>query len=173
MHLIIIVRPTRRPWWAAPPLSRRWGKSQIPGTNDSTLHQLKPPRPSHVEGPVSPRRLGLATYPNPVHLALTIPCNEHIETTPHMIGARTSSTCLIRSGNPARERFAIKKPVRHSFRCPGRLYLTVTTSSVKQLSTGFSSSPLSPASLATLKWTTWALVLVSVPAFGEAKLRGG
>ena len=91
------------------------GASQIPGTNDSTLRQLKPPHPSHVEGPVSPRRLGLATYPNPVHLALTIPCNEHIETTPHMIGARTSSTCLIRSGNPARERFAIKKPVRHSF----------------------------------------------------------
>ena len=41
------------------------GTSQIPGTNDSTLRQLKPPHPSHVEGPVSPRRLNLATYPNP------------------------------------------------------------------------------------------------------------
>ena len=45
------------------------GAPQIPGTNDSTLHQLKPPHLSHVEGPVSPRHLGLATYPNPVHLA--------------------------------------------------------------------------------------------------------
>ena len=30
------------------------GASQIPGTNDSTLHQLKPPYPSHIEGPISP-----------------------------------------------------------------------------------------------------------------------
>ena len=30
------------------------GASQIPGTNDSTLRQLKPPHPSHQEGPVSP-----------------------------------------------------------------------------------------------------------------------
>ena len=29
------------------------GASQVPGTNDSTLCQLKPPRPSHVEGPIS------------------------------------------------------------------------------------------------------------------------
>ena len=38
------------------------GASQILETNDSTLHQLKPSHPSHVEGPVSPRRLCLATY---------------------------------------------------------------------------------------------------------------
>ena len=54
--------------------SRQWGMSltegasQIPGTNDSTRRQLKPPRPSHVEGPISLRRLGLATYPNPCPL---------------------------------------------------------------------------------------------------------
>ena len=45
------------------------GASQILGTNFSTLHQLKPPHPSHVEGPVSPQHLGLAAYPSPVHLA--------------------------------------------------------------------------------------------------------
>ena len=48
------------------------GASQIPGTNESTLRQLKPPHPSHVEGPVSPQRLGLVTYPNPRPCSLTI-----------------------------------------------------------------------------------------------------
>ena len=82
--------------------SRRRGKSltegasQIPGTNDSTLHQLKPPHPCHVEGPVSQRRLGLATYPNPRPSNLTIPSKEHIKTTPNMVRALTSSTCLVR-----------------------------------------------------------------------------
>ena len=47
------------------------GASQIPGTNDSTLHQLKLPHPSHVEGPVSPQHLGLANYLNP--RPLTVP----------------------------------------------------------------------------------------------------
>ena len=47
------------------------GASHIPGTNDSTLRQLKLPHPSHVEGPASPRRLGLATYLNP--RPLTVP----------------------------------------------------------------------------------------------------
>ena len=41
------------------------GASQILGTNDSTLRQLKPPHPSHTEGPISPQRLGLVTYLNP------------------------------------------------------------------------------------------------------------
>ena len=61
------------------------GASQIPGTNDSILHQLKPPHPSHIEGPVSPRRLGLATYPNPCPSSLTIPRNELIKTTPNTV----------------------------------------------------------------------------------------
>ncbi|KAI4557826.1 hypothetical protein MJG53_018579 [Ovis ammon polii x Ovis aries] len=52
------------------------GASQILGTNDNTLHQLKPPHPSHVEGPVSQRRLGLATYPNLHPSNLTIPRKE-------------------------------------------------------------------------------------------------
>ena len=95
--------------------SLREGASQIPGTNGSTLHQLKPPHPSHVEGPVGPRRLGLATYPNPRPSSLTIPRNERMKTTPNTVRVRTSSTCLVRVGNPAPERFAIKKPVRHSF----------------------------------------------------------
>ena len=76
------------------------GASQIPGTNDSILHQLKPPHPSHVEGPVSPRRLGLATYPNPCPSSLTIPRNERIKTTPNTVQARTSSTCLLRVREP-------------------------------------------------------------------------
>ena len=81
--------------------SRWWGKSltegasQILGTNDSTLHQLKPPHPSHVEGPVGPRRLGLATYPNPRPSSLTIPHNERIKTTPSTVWGWTSSTCLV------------------------------------------------------------------------------
>ena len=101
--------------------SRRRGKSlmegasQIPGTNDSTLHQLKPPHPRHVEGPVRPQRLGLVPYLNPRPSSLTIPRNKRIKTTPNTVRARTSSTCLIGVQNPAWERFAIKKPVRYSF----------------------------------------------------------
>ena len=86
--------------------SGRWGKSlmegasQIPGTNDSTLHQLKLPHPSHIEGPVSPRCLGLATCPNPRPSSLTIPRNQRIKTTPNTVQARTSSTCLLRVREP-------------------------------------------------------------------------
>ncbi|KAI4578099.1 hypothetical protein MJG53_010954 [Ovis ammon polii x Ovis aries] len=58
------------------------GASQILGTNDSTLRQLKPPHPSHIEGPVSPRCLGLVTYLNPRPSSLTIPRNERIKATP-------------------------------------------------------------------------------------------
>ena len=81
--------------------SRRRGKSltegasQILGTNDSTLRQLKPPYPSHVEGPVSLQRLGLATYLNPRPSSLTIPHNERIKTTPNTVRVWTSSTCLV------------------------------------------------------------------------------
>ena len=67
--------------------SLREGASQIPGTNDSTLRQLKPPHPSHTEGPVSPRRLGLVTYPNPRPSSLTVPCNERIKATPNTVWA--------------------------------------------------------------------------------------
>ena len=86
--------------------SHRWGKSltegasQIPGTNDSTLRQLKPPHPSHIEGPISPRRLSLVTYPNPRPSSLTTPHNECIKATPNMIWARTSLTCLARVWEP-------------------------------------------------------------------------
>ena len=76
------------------------GSSQIPGTNDSTLRQLKPPHPSHVEGPVSPRRLSLATYLNPRPSSLTIPHNKCIKTTPNTVLARNSSTCLVRVREP-------------------------------------------------------------------------
>ena len=84
------------------------GASQIPGTNDSTLHQLKLPHPSHVEGPVSLRHLGLATYLNPCPSSLTIPRNQRIKTTPNTVQARTSSTCRVRVLESHRERFAIK-----------------------------------------------------------------
>ena len=76
------------------------GASQIPGTNDSTLRQLKPPHPSHVEGPVSQRHLGLVTYPNPHPSSLTIPHNERTKTTPNTVRVQTSSTCLVRVREP-------------------------------------------------------------------------
>ena len=76
------------------------GASQILGTNDSTRPQVKLPHVSHKEGPVSPRRLGLASYPNPRPSSLTIPPKEHIKTTSNAVGARTSSTCLIRVWEP-------------------------------------------------------------------------
>ena len=80
--------------------SLREGASQIPGTNDSTLHQLKPPHPSHVKGPVSQQHLGLLTCPNPRTSSLTIPRKEHIKTTPNMVWVQTSSTCLIQVQEP-------------------------------------------------------------------------
>ena len=91
-------RPSSPSRWREKSLTE--GASQIPGTNDSTLHQLKPPHPSYLEGPVSPRRLGLASYPNPRPSSLTIPPKEHIKTTSNAVGARTSSTCLIRVWEP-------------------------------------------------------------------------
>ena len=62
------------------------GASQIPGTNDSTLHQPKLPHPSHVEGPVSPRHLSLVTYPNLRPSSLTTTRNERIKATPNKVG---------------------------------------------------------------------------------------
>ena len=117
------VRPDPRGYDGPPllslPLAERKsltvGASQILGTNDSTLHQLKSPHPSQVEGPVSPRRLGLVTYLNPCPSSLAILCNECIKTTPNTVWAQTSSTCLVQVQNPSRKRFTIKKPVRHSF----------------------------------------------------------
>ena len=61
------------------------GSSQIPGTNGSTLPRLKPPHPSHLEGPVSPRLLGLATYLNPRPSSLTIPRKERIKASPNTV----------------------------------------------------------------------------------------
>ena len=80
--------------------SLKEGASQILGTNDSTLHQLKPPHPSHVEGLVSPQHLGLATYLNPRPSSLTIPPNKCIKTTPNTVRALTSLTCLVRVQEP-------------------------------------------------------------------------
>ena len=71
------------------------GASQILGTNDSTLPQVKLPHVSHKEGPVSPRRLGLVTYPNPRPSSLTIPHNNRIKNTPNTVRVWTSSTCLV------------------------------------------------------------------------------
>ena len=95
--------------------SLREGASQIPGTNDTTLRQLKPPYPSHIEAPVSPRRLGLATYLNPRPSSLTIPRKERIKATHNTVQAQTSSTCLLQVREPAWERFAIKKPFSGSW----------------------------------------------------------
>ena len=112
------------PWWGK---SLTEGASQILGTNDSTLLQLKPPHPSHVEGPVSPRCLSLVTYPNPSPSSLTIPRNKRIKATPTRSGRGLPRPASFGSGNPTRDCFAIKKPVRHSFQGPGRLYLTLNS----------------------------------------------
>ena len=90
--------PTSSSHWQGKSLTE--GASQIPGNNDSTFHQLKPPHPSHVERPVSPQRLGLVTYPNPRPSSLTIPRNEHIKTTPNTVQAQTSSTYLVQVQEP-------------------------------------------------------------------------
>ena len=96
------------------------GASQILGTNDSTLHQLKPPHPSHVEGPISPRRLGLATYPNPGPLTWpSLTTNTH-KPPPTRSGCGFPWPASFRSQNPPRSASPLK-PVRHSFWCPGRL----------------------------------------------------
>ena len=71
------------------------GSSQILGTNDSTIQQLKLPHPSHIEGPVSQRCLGPVTYPSPCPSNLTIPHNKCIKATSNTVQAQTSSTSLI------------------------------------------------------------------------------
>ena len=113
----------------SPPSRRRGrslteGASRIPGTNDSTLRQLKPPHPSHVEGPVS-LLLGLATYLNPRPSSLTIPRNRRIKATTNTSRCRLPPPAWFWSRNPAPERLAIKKPVRHSFSVLV-FYLTLT-----------------------------------------------
>ena len=84
------------------------GASQILGTNDSTLLQLKPPHPSHVEGPVSPRCLSLVTYPNPSPSSLTIPRNKRIKATPTRSGRGLPRPASFGSRNPTQEGFPIK-----------------------------------------------------------------
>ena len=81
----------------------------MPGINDSTLRQLKPPRPSRIEKPISSRRPGPAAYPNL-----------------HPLAQPSLATCIYKqisnviqapgfpppfpfgSGNPTQECFAIK-----------------------------------------------------------------
>ena len=94
--------------------SRRRGKSltegasQILGTNDSTVRQLKPPHPSHVEGPISPRRLGLATYPNPRPLTWPSFAMNIYKPPPTRSGRRLPQPASFGSRNPAQERFPFK-----------------------------------------------------------------
>ena len=70
-------------------------RRSLPDPGDQWQHTspAKAAPPSHVEGPVSLRRLGLATYPNPCPSSVTIPGNECIKTTPNTVPERTSSTC--------------------------------------------------------------------------------
>ena len=104
-----------------PPQSLTEGASQMPGTNDSTLCQLKPPHPSHIEKPISSRCHEPAAYPNPHLLAqpsLATCIYKQISTAG---GGRADFLDLPRSGpgtpfgreprsvgNPARECFTIK-----------------------------------------------------------------
>ena len=100
-------RPSSPSRWQEKPLTEE--DSQTPRTNDSTLRQLQPPYPSPFEGPVSPRCLGLTTYPNPRPSSLTIPGNEPIKTTPNTVpGGDFPRPASFGCGNPAQEYFPIK-----------------------------------------------------------------
>ena len=104
------------------------GASQIPATKDSTLRQLKPPHTSHIKGPISPRCLGLATYPNARPLTWPSLATNLYKPLLTRSGHGLPRLASFGSGNPAWERFTIKKPVRYSFGGPGHLYLTVSNS---------------------------------------------
>ena len=109
-----------------PPLPHRWGKSltegasRMPGTYDSTLRQLKPPRPSCIEKPISSQHREPATYPNPHPLA-----QPSLET---CIYKQTSNTVRARRfPRPAPPRSASPlKPLRHFLVYLVVFYLTLT-----------------------------------------------
>ena len=92
-----------------PPKSLTEGASQMPGTNDSTLRQLKPPHPSHIEKPISLRCHEPAAYPNPHSLAQPSLATCIYKQTSNVVPARGfPRPAPFGSGNPARDRLAIK-----------------------------------------------------------------
>ena len=91
-----------------PPQSLMEGASQMPGTNDSTLRQLKPPRSSRIEKPISSRCHEPAAYPNLHPLAQPSLATCIYKQTSNAVWARRfPRPAPFGSGNPARERFAI------------------------------------------------------------------
>ena len=92
-----------------PPQSLREGASQMPGTNDSTLRQVKPPRPRCIEKPISSQHHEPAAYPNPHPLAQPSLATCVYKQTSNAVWAHGfPRPAPFRSGNPAREHFAIK-----------------------------------------------------------------
>ena len=92
-----------------PPQSLTEGASQMPGTNDSTLRQLKPPRSSHIEKPISSRCHEPAAYPNLHPLAQPSLAMCIYKQTSKAVPARGfPRPAPLGSGNHAREHFAIK-----------------------------------------------------------------
>ena len=92
-----------------PPQSLTEGASQMPGTNDSTLRQLKPSRPSRIEKPISSPRHEPAAYPNLHPLAQPSLATCIYKQTSNAVPARGfPRPAPLGSGNHAREHFAIK-----------------------------------------------------------------
>ena len=103
-----------------PPQSLTEGASQMPGTNDSTLRQLKPSRPSRIEKPISSPRHEPAAYPNLHPLA-----QPSLATCIYQRGGARGFPRPARfgSGTPPRSALPLK-PVKHFLVCLVVFYLT-------------------------------------------------
>ena len=89
-------------WQHTPP-----AKAAPPKAAPPQLH--KPPRPSHIEKPISSRHRKPATYPNPHPLAQpSLTACIYKQTSNTVRAHRFPRPTPYRSGNPARERFTIK-----------------------------------------------------------------
>ena len=103
-----------------PPQSLMEGASQMPGTNDSTLRQLKPPRSSRIEKPISSRCHEPAAYPNLHPLAQpSLAMCIYKQTSKAVQVGGFPGPAPFRSRNPARS--ASPKPVKHFLGVPGHL----------------------------------------------------
>ena len=104
-----------------PPQSLTEGASQMPGTNDSTLCQLKPSHPSHIEKPISSRCHEPAAYPNPHLLAQPSLTTGIYKKTSNASGhADFLHLPCLGPGTPTRNTSPLK-PIKHFLGVPGRL----------------------------------------------------
>lgn len=97
-----------------------------PGTKDSTLRQLSRPRPAFTKGPVSLATPGSGGLSEPRPLTWPSLARTYISHLQHYLGPGTSldlPSLVVRGTPPSSALFAIKKPVRQFFGCPGLLLL--------------------------------------------------